>query len=144
VLVGGLLAGLVLGPKLAGSPPAAHASASDDHAESKEDDHSPPEKVVSVTFDPIVIDVREKRGDLHHLKVGLAAELKEGVAEADFKLVIPRGREVALTYLRTLSFQDVTDPEMYGTIKEELAKRVTEAVGKNRVHRILLIDFVAQ
>jgi flagellar basal body-associated protein FliL len=141
VFGGGLVGGLVFGPKLMGPQDAAHAapSATASHAASPE-----PLKILSATFEPIIIDIRGGRGELHHLKVGIAAELRDGVTLDDFKLVIPRGTEAALIYLRTLTLSEVTDPKEYKRIREELGERVTEAVGPDRVHRILLVEFVAQ
>src|SRR5690606_10962208 len=101
-----------------------------------------PEKITSVSFEPIVIDIGSKRGARHHLKVGLAAELRDGVTEEDFKAVSPRGREAALTYLRTLDFSVVTDPTKYKEIRRELSKRIKKALGEDKVHRVLLVDFV--
>ncbi len=139
VLVAGVAGGVMLGPKLMGASGTAQAATAPAQSEPKE-----PAKIVSAKFDPLIVDMRGKRGDLHHLKVGLAAELADGVAEEDFKLVQPRGREAAISYLRTLTLEDVSDPQKYSTIRQELSQTVTEAVGKERVVRILLVDFVAQ
>jgi len=138
-LVGGTIAGIVFGPALLGEPPPASAEEGLADGEPLE-----PTQIVTSAFTPIVIDVRSHSGKVHHIKVGLSAELAEGVLEEEFRLVQPRGREAALTYLRTLTFEDITNPEMYSGIKDELAKRVVEAVGHNMAHRILLVDFVTQ
>lgn len=140
VLVGGVAGGIVLGPKLMGSPQAAQAEG----APTAVAELPPPEKVVSAKFDPIIVDLRGQRGEVHHLKVGMAAELRDTVTEDDFKLVAPRGREAALTYLRSLKYEDATNPKKYSRIRTKLSGKVLEAVGKERVHRILLVDFVAQ
>ena len=137
-LVGGTVAGIVLGPRLMGGAPPANAETV------AEGDEPEPTQIVTSSFTPIVIDVRSHSGKVHHLKVGLSAELAEGVLEEEFRLVQPRGREAALSYLRTLSFEDITNPEKYSAIKDELAKQVVEAVGHDKAHRILLVDFVTQ
>ncbi len=139
VLVGGVAAGAMLGPKLLGGPAPAEAEATAAPAEP-----AVPEKVVTATFDPIVIDIGGRNSIRHHLKVGLSAELRDGITEDDFRLVAPRGREAALTYLRTLDFETVTDPKKYQSIRKSLSKRIKKAVGEDKVHRILLVDFVAQ
>jgi flagellar basal body-associated protein FliL len=151
VMIGGVVAGVLVGPKLMGAPaPAAASGATEPPSGSEREDSAdeqdlpPPEKVISSSFEPIIIDLRGDNGEVHHLKVGLAAELRDTITEDEFKLVRPRGREAALTYLRTLSFKEVTNPKKYAKIKTELSKRVVKAVGKERVHRILLVDFVAQ
>lgn len=134
VLVGGAVGGAMLAPKLAGAPADAQAA----------EVEKPPETVVSSRLDPIIVDIRNGRGSVHHLKVGLAVELKDEVTEEEFKLYEPRGRAAALTYLRTLSFKDATDPMKYEEIQKQLADRVMKAIGEDKLTRVLLIDFVAQ
>ncbi len=148
-LVGGSVAGAVLGPKLLGggeeheAPTKASAKG---HKAGAEEHGAPaaPEKITSVDMPAIVVDLRDGEGRIRHLKVGLTAELGETVTPEDFKLVSPRGREASLSYLRSLSFEEVSDPKQFASIKDELSKRVTEAVGEERVHRLLLTDFVLQ
>jgi flagellar FliL protein len=142
-LVGGSVAGAVLGPKLLGGQESAHAPAGK-AAEGAHEGPVTPEKIVSVDIPPLVVDLRDAEGRIHHLKVGLAAELGDGVTIEDFKLYTPRGREACLSYLRSLSLEDVSDPARYSGIKDEISKRVTEAMGAERIHRLLLVDFVLQ
>jgi flagellar FliL protein len=146
-LVGGSVAGAVLGPRLLGGQDNSHetpAKAGKTAEGAHEGPAAAPEKIVSVDIPPLVVDIRDADGRIHHLKVGLAAELGDGVTIEDFKLYTPRGREACLSYLRSLSLEDVSDPARYAGIKDEISKRVTEAVGPERIHRILLIDFVLQ
>jgi flagellar basal body-associated protein FliL len=162
-LVGGSVAGAVLGPKLLGGSDEGHekAGAEDGHGKSEkkahkseksekkgshgaEEESEGPEHITTSDIPAIVVDLRDSDGRIRHLKVGLTAELGENVTVEQFRLVIPRGREAALTYLRTLSFEDVADSQHFITIKDELSKRVTEAVGEDRVHRMMLTDFVLQ
>jgi flagellar protein FliL len=158
-LIGGSIAGAVLGPKLLGAPED-HEAAADDEGEGESGGHESTEhegkskskgkgkghdeKVVSVDISPIVVDLRDSDGRIRHLKVGLAAELGEAVNVEDFKLVSPRGREATLSYLRSLTFEDVSDPARYASIKDEISKRMIDAIGADKVHRILLVDFVLQ
>lgn len=154
VLVAGAAAGLFLGPSLfggpsaaaAGAPPAAHAPLAPNavNAAPKSAQPGAPEKIVTATFEPLIVDVMDSDGMAHHLKVGLSAELAEGVTADEFKLLMPRGREAAITYLRSLSFEDVTSPKKYGRLKRELIRNVTKAIGENKLHRLLIVDFVAQ
>jgi flagellar basal body-associated protein FliL len=162
-LVGGSVAGAVLGPKLLGGSDEEHekAGAEEGHGKSEKKSHKSeksekkgshggeeegagPEHIVTSDIPAIVVDLRDSDGRIRHLKVGLTAELGENVTVEEFKLVVPRGREAALTYLRSLSFEDVADSQHFATIKDELSKRVTEAVGEDRVHRMMLTDFVLQ
>lgn len=159
VLGAGGAAGLILGPKLmGGSPPAEAAPAANagahpapaPHAAPASKEHKAaggaghPEKIVSFRFDPIIVDVMDRDGEAHHLKVGLAAELAEGALEDEFKLVQPRGREAAITFLRSLTYEEITNPKKYPKLKKDLSKKVSKAVGEERVARLLVTDFVAQ
>jgi flagellar basal body-associated protein FliL len=153
-LVGGSVAGAVLGPRLLGGED--HAAAEADEEEEEESapsghDAKPKkkgkgkeEKIISVDINPIVVDLRDSDGRLRHLKVGLAAELGETASVEEFKLMSPRGREATLSYLRSLTFEDVADPARYTSIKDEISKRMIDAIGPEKVHRILLVDFVLQ
>jgi flagellar basal body-associated protein FliL len=150
-LVGGSVAGAVLGPKLLGGEEDSgdHGKGEKPQKGEKKGSHSDgerptPEHIVTVDIPSVVVDLRDADGRIRHLKVGLTAELGDKVPTEEFKLVIPRGREAALTFLRSLPFEDVADPQHFLAIKEELAKRVTEAVGEERVHRMMLTDFVLQ
>jgi flagellar basal body-associated protein FliL len=163
-LVGGSVAGAVLGPRLlGGSEEHAEAEGSEaGHAKSdktekahksekteKKSSHGDSEAegtehIINAEIPSVVVDLRDRDNRIRHLKVGLTAELAEGATTEAFKLVIPRGREAALTYLRTLAFEDVADPQHFIAIKDELSKRVIEAVGEERVRRMMLTDFVIQ
>jgi flagellar basal body-associated protein FliL len=157
-LVGGSVAGAVLGPKLLGGSEEPEEKPSKTEKSSK--GHKPeksekgekggheggegPEKITSVDVPAVVVDLRDMDGRIRHLKVGLTAELAEQVTPEEFKLYLPRGREAMLTYLRSLSFEDVSNSQQFIAIKDELCKRVTEAVGEELVHRMMLTDFVLQ
>lgn len=153
VLVAGAAAGLFLGPSLFGgpataaasAPPAAHAPQAPAAVNATpKAPPTAPEKIISAAFDPLIVDVMDSDGMAHHLKVGLSAELADGVTVEEFKLLMPRGREAAITYLRSLSFEDVTSPKKYAKLKKELTRNVTKAIGENKLHRLLIVDFVAQ
>jgi flagellar basal body-associated protein FliL len=160
-LVGGSVAGAVLGPKLlGGSEEPEESSAEHGKSEKAEKSHKSeksekksshgdgesdtPEHIINADMPSVVVDLRDNDGRIRHLKVGLTAELGDKVTPEQFKLVIPRGREAALMYLRSLAFEEVSDPQNFNAIKDELAKRVTEAVGEEKVHRMMLTDFVVQ
>ena len=160
MLIGGSVAGALFVPKLLGTtaqaspgeePAAGAVEGAKGDAEKGGDDEQPEpeqakpqETIVSHELKAVIVDLRDEDGRVRHLKVGLVAELREDVTVDDFKLVVPRGREAAVSYLRTLSFEEISDPKMYTEIKNELATRVTKAVGTSRVHQILVVDFVAQ
>ena len=133
-------AGAVLGPSLAGHKTPAAAQAPSAAASASED--APPSEAAAL--DPIVVDVRDASGELHHLKVGIACELGHGVTEEEFKKLVPRMRDSAISYLRGLPFDEITTPAKFDSIRTELGERIAHAAGKERVHRVLFTDFVAQ
>lgn len=137
VLVGGAVGGAILAPKLTGAP-------ADAHAATASAEPPPPKNVVTAKFDPFIVDVRGQKGELHHLKVGVSVELADEVTTEQFDLFAPRGRAAAVAYLRSLGFKDATDPTKYEEIQKVLAEKITEAVGKDKVARVLVVDFVAQ
>jgi flagellar basal body-associated protein FliL len=135
---GSAAAGAVLGPSLAKNhapPAAAAAAASSEHGE---------EGGELAALDPIIVDIRESNGDAHHLKVGIAVELGKGVTDEEFKKQVPRIRDSAISYLRSLKFDDVSTPSKFDPIRTELGERIAHASGRARVQRVLFTDFVAQ
>jgi flagellar basal body-associated protein FliL len=135
---GSAAAGAVLGPSLAtkGHASAAPAaSASSEHAD---------ESGELAALDPIIVDIREANGDAHHLKVGIAVELGKGVTDEEFKKQIPRIRDSAISYLRSLKFDEISSPAKFDPIRTELGERIAHASGKAKVQRVLFTDFVAQ
>lgn len=165
-LVGGSVAGAVLGPKLLGGgggddseeaesgshekpskSEKSHKSEKGEKSEKKEGKGEEGEgegKMVTYDIPSVVVDLRDGDNRIRHLKIGLTAELGEHAPMEEFKMFVPRGREAAITYLRSLSFEEVSDAQHFQEIKDELAKRVTEAMGEEHVHRMVLTDFVVQ
>ena len=152
LVAGAAVAGTMLGPKLIGhekkKESAEHSEDSDEHSEKSEKSGkgSKHEKPIGETSElsPILVDTRGADGALHHLKVVLAVELSEGTPKEEFLKYAPRGREAAVAYLRTQSYDTIAAPERYEEVRVELAKKFSEAVGEKRVSRILITDFVAQ
>jgi flagellar basal body-associated protein FliL len=164
-LVGGSVAGAVLGPKLLGGSeehaeeeeeaPAKSEKSHKSEKKDKKEKHGKddaeeghgsegPEHIVTVDIPSVVVDILDNQGRIRHLKVGMTAELADKVPAEEFRLFIPRGREAALTFLRSLAFEQVADPTHFAAIKDELGKKVSEAFGEERVHRMMLTDFVVQ
>jgi flagellar basal body-associated protein FliL len=157
VLLGGMAIGTLFGSKLMGNggvaeaapaPKKSHAAREKkDHDEEEEDEEEsddPEHKITSVEFEPIVLDLRDSHDAVHHLKVGLAVELTEKEKPEEFHALIPRGRQAVISYLRALTFEEVSKPDQFQKVREDIAQAVTKAVGARRVSRVLLVDFVAQ
>ncbi len=103
-----------------------------------------PPAAMSAPIDGMIVDLKDKDGVSHHLKVGFAVELSKVVPEDEFKKIQPRIKYAALVYMRNLGFETVTDPQRFEEIRKELEVRVEDAVGKSRFKRVLFTEFVAQ
>jgi flagellar basal body-associated protein FliL len=137
LVVGAAVAGSLFGPRVLGAKPAAAAA-----VEESKDSGAPAGEVIN--FQPLVVDIYDKERQIHHLKVGLAAELVAEKTEAELKNYVPRGREAAIAYLRSREWDEITSAKAFEAIKKELSERVTASIGKERVTRVLVTDFVAQ
>ncbi len=142
VLIGGAAAaGTILGPKLMGAAPAPAA----EPPPAEESAPAAPDVVKDIVgLAPFIIDTRDADGMTHHVKVAVSIELKDGVPDADFRPYVPRGREAAIAYLRSQTFEELTNPARFEEVRGELSKRIIEAVGASRASRVLVIDFVGQ
>src|SRR5512147_684500 len=145
LIVGAGVAGTVLGPRLLAGrsdPADGDASAeSEEHADSDEEEKPPP---TSLAFQALIVDVRDKKSQPHHMKVGLSVEVKDGVKKEEFDKLQPRGREVAISYLRARTFEELTEPQQFDAITKELNERIIKAMGEKYVSRVIITDFVAQ
>lgn len=104
------------------------------------------EDLLQATLDlgPIVLDVRDESGGVHHLKVGVAVELREGISLEEAKRYSPRGREAVIVCLRSKPFERLTSPKHFDEVRNELNLRVVEAFGKERIHRMRITDYISQ
>lgn len=93
---------------------------------------------------PIVVDTRAQDGSIRHVKVQFAMEIKHGVKPEEAKKFTPFAREAAIAYLRTQEFERLSDPKTFDVVRKELSAEVIRAVGKTRIKRLLIVDFVAQ
>ncbi len=97
-----------------------------------------------ISLDAIIVDLRGSDGDLHHLKVGLAVELAKQLPEEEVKRLTPRARDAAITYLRSLTMDDVTSMAKFEDIRHDIFEKVSQGMGKSRVRAVMFTDFVAQ
>ena len=146
------------GAKLAGPKPAGGEEKAA-KGEGAEDSHSHEEKEKEeepkggdhegghiVPLEVLVVNVRGDAGDeARHLRLAIGIELKEAVKdEEELKPIPPRARDAAISYLRTLTYEEVSDPDRLEDIRAELTKRIKKAIPKPKVKRILLTDYVVQ
>jgi flagellar basal body-associated protein FliL len=145
LIVGAGVAGTVLGPRLLGQHgETAEAESSNEVAAAEPSEVESDAPTNPMAFQPIIVDVRDKQNQAHHMKVGFTAELAEGITKEEFERMTPRGREAAIGYLRSKYYEELTDPAQFTTITKELYERIAKAMGEKHVKRVVITDFVAQ
>jgi flagellar FliL protein len=71
------------------------------------------------------------------------AELEVGSdAKSDIEKMLPRVMDVLNTYLQSLEMQDVEDPSSLLTLRSQMRRRIDLVVGGDRVHDLLVMEFV--
>lgn len=150
LVAGAAVAGTMFGPKMLGAK-TAQAQEDGSHAKGKsKKQHEEAEDLVPTAiynFQAIVVDLHDNEGAIHHLKVGLTVESaleNAKVAEEALKQYQPRGREAAIAFLRSREWDEITSSKMFEPLKKELSEKVIEAMGEERVSRVVITDFVAQ
>ena len=152
LIIGGAssAAGSVFGPTLAAKvvkqPAGAAAAGGDDHGAPAEKDEAEEIPAELMTLEPLIVDIRDtESGQLHHIRVALAIELKEHPkTEEELKKIAPRARNAVIDFMRSQNYDDVTDPKHFETMRSDLGERVAKAIGQKRCHKVLFTDFVVQ
>lgn len=144
LIVGAGVTGTVLGPRLLANPDKSADSDTghDASAEAESDGEEKPPNPMA--FQPLIVDVRDKKNIPHHMKLGLTVELKDGVQKEEFEKLQPRGREAAILFLRARTFDELTEPSQFEVITKELNERIIKAMGEKIAVRVIITDFVAQ
>jgi flagellar basal body-associated protein FliL len=141
------VAGTLFGPRLIAHRAAAAEAASETSDAGKvagNGEGSEAEPNNPQPFAPIVVDVKNKRGEMHHMRVGITIELSDKATKEEFERYQPRGREAAIGYLRAKTFDELTEASEFETIAKQLNEIVTRAMGERRCNRVVVTDFVAQ
>jgi flagellar FliL protein len=92
----------------------------------------------------LIVDIRTSTGETHHLKLGIAIELAKPVPEEEQKKLMVRAKDASLSYMRTVSYDDVTSQEKFEGIKKEVGERISKAMGHGKVNRVLFTEYVVQ
>lgn len=97
-------------------------------------------------LEPFIVDILDvAEGKMHHIRAGLALEFAHKFKEEDeFKKIAPRARDASIEFLRSLSYEDATNRDKYEKIKTDLTERIGIAVGKSRIKRVLITEFIVQ
>lgn len=138
VAVASSAAGAIFGPRLVGRAAAAQAQA----APEKDKDEPPAE---TIPLEPLIVDLRDPGGgEQHNLRIAMALELSQPLKEEELKSMVPRARDAAIGYLRSLTYEEATTPAKFDAIRGELRERIAKSVGSSRMRGVLFTDFVVQ
>lgn len=78
-----------------------------------------------------------------HRYLRFRAELEVGSDfKADIEKMMPRVVDVLNTYLQSLEMADIEDPSALLTLRSQMRRRVDLVVGGDRVHDLLVMEFV--
>jgi len=126
-----------LGAKL-GQPA---AGAHEDHARKIDDKKMPG---LTIDLKAFVVNVQdEKTGENKPCKMTVAIELEKLAKKEEFEPFIPRIRDQVLTYVRNLSYQQVTNPRTKERMTEDLLELIRK-LGAEQAQRVLIQELVTQ
>ncbi len=105
-----------------------------------------------VEINGLIVDLRDESGLQRHLKLGVAVELKpvpgggggHGGGGGGGKRVAPFAKDAILEYLRALSYDYVVAPTNFPEVKKQITDRIVAQVGKAKVKKVLITDFIVQ
>ena len=145
LVAGAAVTGTLFGPRLLAKRAAASETIADSADAGKGgEEAAEPEPNNPQAFAPIVVDVKNKRGEMHHMRVGITIELTDKATKEEFERYQPRGREAAIGYLRSKSFDELTEATEFENIAKQLNETITRAMGERRCNRVVVTDYVAQ
>lgn len=91
-----------------------------------------------------VVNVQdEKTGENKPLKMTVAVELEKLAKKEEFEPFIPRIRDQILSYVRNLSYQQVTNPRTKERMTEDLLELIHK-LGAEQAQRVLVQELVTQ
>lgn len=97
----------------------------------------------TIALDPFVATVPDAADKARAMKVTLAIELEHGGKEEEFKAFVPRVRDTTLSYLRSLTYEQVSDNAFTETMRRDLLERMKKT-GANGAEAVLITDLVVQ
>jgi flagellar basal body-associated protein FliL len=97
----------------------------------------------TVALEPFVLLTPDGTKKMHAMKVTLAIEFDEKAKEDTLKSFTPRIRDAALTYLRSMTYEDAVDSGKSDKLRTDLLDRFRN-VGAIGATRVLITDLVIQ
>ncbi|MGR3514763.1 MAG: flagellar basal body-associated FliL family protein [Paracoccaceae bacterium] len=93
-----------------------------------------------VPIEPMTVAIG-KPSDRRYLRFRAELEVNKDY-RSDVEAMMPRVVDVLNTYLQSLDMADVEDPSSLLTLRSQMRRRVDLVVGGNRVHDLLVMEFV--
>jgi len=97
----------------------------------------------TVALDPFLVSVQDASKKAHPIKLTVAVEFEVTAKEDMLKPFMPRVRDAILSFVRTLSYEEMTDPAHSEQFRTELLERCHK-IGATDATRILITDLVSQ
>ena len=119
-------------------------------ASSHGESHKPPGP--TLPLEPFLVSIQDANKKAHPMKMSIAVEFRAGEGGGGehggddkdaVKTFVPRIRDGVLAQLRTLSYEQATDPAHAEKLRTELLERCKHA-GAENAERILVTDLVVQ
>lgn len=93
-----------------------------------------------VPVEPMTVAIGSP-ADRRYLRFRAELEINEDY-ESDIVSMMPRVVDVLNTYLQSLEMEDIENPSSLLTLRSQMRRRVDLVVGGNRVHDLLVMEFV--
>ena len=93
-----------------------------------------------VPVEPMTVSIGEA-SLRRHLRFRAELEVDAGV-KSDVEKLMPRVVDVLNTYLQSLTISEIEDPSALLTLRSQMRRRVDLVVGGDRVHDLLVMEFV--
>ena len=93
-----------------------------------------------IPVEPMTVSVNGPTGRRH---LRFRAELEvDPAGQADIEKLLPRVVDVLNTYLQSLTVAEIEDPSALLTLRSQMRRRIDLVVGGDRVHDLLVMEFV--
>jgi len=93
-----------------------------------------------VSVEPMTVSVGQP-SDRRHLRFRAELEVDSN-GKSDVEKLLPRVVDVLNTYLQSLTIAEIEDPSALLTLRSQMRRRVDLVVGGDRVHDLLVMEFV--
>lgn len=96
----------------------------------------------TLPLEPFLVTLFDANRRPHPMKLTVAVEF-DGSVKEDMRTYVPRIRDAILVHLRTLPYEQATNPDHVEKLRVELLERCRSA-GAQGAERVLVTDFVVQ